>query len=180
MPEIVNRVEIANRCGVSLPTIDAWVRKGCPYVSRGSKGREWKFDVSAVFVWKALYVAERPYREKASGASCSLDEALTTAVAEVVARSATAARLAAQAFGLPVRTAYLLAHLVQDHLGEDGESLLDRIGVLRHEDALGAAIGPLHWSLEPDWPALAEAAGETFNEDTWDRAAEALVEAANV
>jgi phage terminase Nu1 subunit (DNA packaging protein) len=49
---IVNRAELAAICGVSLPTIDAWVDKGCPFVDRGSKGREWRFDTAAVLQWR--------------------------------------------------------------------------------------------------------------------------------
>ena len=47
----VNRADLATLCGVSLPTIDAWLRKGCPIVERGSKGREAKFDSAAVIRW---------------------------------------------------------------------------------------------------------------------------------
>ena len=48
---IVNRSELASLCGVSLPTIDTWLRKRCPIVERGSKGREAKFDTAAVIKW---------------------------------------------------------------------------------------------------------------------------------
>lgn len=48
----VNRVELASLCGVSLPTVDAWVRRGCPARQRGSKGREWEFDTAAVIDWR--------------------------------------------------------------------------------------------------------------------------------
>ncbi len=49
---IVNRAGLANICAVSLPTIDAWVRKDCPVVERGGSGREWKFDTAAVIDWR--------------------------------------------------------------------------------------------------------------------------------
>ncbi len=55
---IVNRAELAELCGVSLPTIDAWRRRGCPYVSAPSTAKEaspqmrqWKFDSAAVIQW---------------------------------------------------------------------------------------------------------------------------------
>lgn len=51
---LVNRVELATLCGVSLPTIDTWVRQGCPVVERGSKGRPWQFHFSEVFNWRVL------------------------------------------------------------------------------------------------------------------------------
>ena len=47
----VNRAELATLCGVSLPTIDAWLRKGCPIVKAGSKGRAAEFESAAVIRW---------------------------------------------------------------------------------------------------------------------------------
>ena len=49
---LLNRAELAKAFGVSLTTVDAWVRRGCPYVSRGSNGREWQFDPLAVAHWR--------------------------------------------------------------------------------------------------------------------------------
>ena len=37
---VMNRAEVAALLEVSLPTVDAWVRKGCPVVERGGKGRQ--------------------------------------------------------------------------------------------------------------------------------------------
>jgi phage terminase Nu1 subunit (DNA packaging protein) len=51
---IVNRAELANLFEVSLPTIDAWVRNGCPVVERGGRGREWKFHVPEIFNWRIM------------------------------------------------------------------------------------------------------------------------------
>lgn len=49
---IVNRAELANICGVSLPTIDDWVRRGCPIVSRGGRGKAWEFNTADVQGWR--------------------------------------------------------------------------------------------------------------------------------
>lgn len=54
----VNRAELASLCGVSLPTVDSWVDKGCPFVERGSKGREWRFDSAAVIDWRLQRAVE--------------------------------------------------------------------------------------------------------------------------
>lgn len=54
----LNRAELASLCGVSLPTVDNWVEKGCPYVERGSKGREWQFDSAAVIDWRIQRAVE--------------------------------------------------------------------------------------------------------------------------
>jgi phage terminase Nu1 subunit (DNA packaging protein) len=43
---------IADTFAVSLPTVDAWVRQGCPVVKRGSRGVEWVFDVPVVIAWR--------------------------------------------------------------------------------------------------------------------------------
>lgn len=37
---------------VSLPTVEAWVRKGCPVVQRGSRGVPWVFDLLDVAKWR--------------------------------------------------------------------------------------------------------------------------------
>ena len=48
----VNRADLASTFGVGLPTVDAWVRRGAPFVERGRKGREWQFDTAAVIDWR--------------------------------------------------------------------------------------------------------------------------------
>lgn len=50
--EYVNRSGLARLHGVSLPTVDDWVRKGMPVVKRGSKGVEWQFDPAACYAWR--------------------------------------------------------------------------------------------------------------------------------
>ncbi|MGF7175858.1 terminase small subunit [Azospirillum doebereinerae] len=47
----VNRAELADVFGVSLPTIDSWVRDGCPFAEKGAKGREWAFETANVHRW---------------------------------------------------------------------------------------------------------------------------------
>ena len=54
----VNRAGLASVFAVSLPTIDAWVRKGCPVVERGGTGREWQFDTAAVIEWRTAKAVE--------------------------------------------------------------------------------------------------------------------------
>lgn len=48
----LNRAEVARHLGVSLPTIDRWVKDGMPVVTRGSRGVEWVFDLPEVIRWK--------------------------------------------------------------------------------------------------------------------------------
>lgn len=47
----VNRTGLAEVFGVSLPTVDAWVRGGCPALQRAGKGQQWVFDTAAVAKW---------------------------------------------------------------------------------------------------------------------------------
>ena len=47
----VTRQGLADIFGVSLPTIDNWVRQGCPYISKGGRGQEWKFNTASVSTW---------------------------------------------------------------------------------------------------------------------------------
>ena len=50
----LNRAQLAETCGVSLVTVDNWVREGCPYIKRpGRKGvSQWEFSPAAVFEWR--------------------------------------------------------------------------------------------------------------------------------
>ena len=50
----VNRAELAEILGVSLPTVDAFVKRGAPYVSKADreKGIPWEFDTAAVIEWR--------------------------------------------------------------------------------------------------------------------------------
>ncbi|WP_417702281.1 terminase small subunit [Pseudophaeobacter sp.] len=48
----VNRTELAEINGVSLPTIESWVRRDCPVVQRGGRGRAWTFNTADVRNWR--------------------------------------------------------------------------------------------------------------------------------
>lgn len=56
--KIVNRQGLAEFFGISLPTVDAWVRSKIPYIQRGGKGKEWQFDTAAVIEWRIAQAAE--------------------------------------------------------------------------------------------------------------------------
>lgn len=68
---ITNRQGIAEAMGVSLPTIDKWVREGCPVKQRGRKGIQWEFSVPDVVAW----YGERE-RENAAGGNTATDDEL--------------------------------------------------------------------------------------------------------
>jgi len=60
----VNRTELAEINGVSLPTVESWVRRGCPVVQRGGRGRAWQFNTADVRNWR-----EDDIRAEASNAT---------------------------------------------------------------------------------------------------------------
>jgi phage terminase Nu1 subunit (DNA packaging protein) len=45
------KTEIAEAFGVSLPTVEAWVRRGCPVLQRGSRGKRYTFSLPEVTDW---------------------------------------------------------------------------------------------------------------------------------
>jgi len=65
--EVVNRSRLAALHGVSLPTIDAWVREGMPVVKRGSRGVEWEFDPAACYAWRMQRELDKSKREADAG-----------------------------------------------------------------------------------------------------------------
>lgn len=50
--QTVSRTELAEFFGVSGPTVDHWVRTGCPYISKGGKGVAWQFNTADVIAWR--------------------------------------------------------------------------------------------------------------------------------
>lgn len=50
--------------GVSLPTVDRWIREGCPIKQRGGKGIVWTFSLPDVVAWWGAR-----QRESAAGAT---------------------------------------------------------------------------------------------------------------
>lgn len=68
----VTRSELAEFAGVSVNTVDAWVRRGCPQVAAGARGRASAFNTAAVVEW----LQARARRDAtASSETISLDEA---------------------------------------------------------------------------------------------------------
>lgn len=50
-----NKMELAELFGVSLPTVESWVRRGCPCEQKGSRGISWVFDIIKVAEWRTEY-----------------------------------------------------------------------------------------------------------------------------
>lgn len=53
VPEVrrANKAQAAEFFDISLPTLEAWLRKGAPVVQRGSRGIGWILDLNAVARW---------------------------------------------------------------------------------------------------------------------------------
>lgn len=49
---LVNRADLAKLQGVSPPTIDGWIAKGCPVEKKGSRGKPWEFNTAKVTEWR--------------------------------------------------------------------------------------------------------------------------------
>ncbi|AHF03424.1 terminase [Marichromatium purpuratum 984] len=49
---LANKAQVAEFFEVSVPTVDAWLRRGCPVVERGGRGRQWRIDLLEVARWR--------------------------------------------------------------------------------------------------------------------------------
>lgn len=49
----MNRRQLADILGISLPTVGAWVGEGMPFTREGSKSAEWEFDTREAIEWMA-------------------------------------------------------------------------------------------------------------------------------
>jgi transcriptional regulator with XRE-family HTH domain len=48
----VNKAELAEAFGISLPTVEQWIRGGCPVIERGARGRAWVLNLLDVARWR--------------------------------------------------------------------------------------------------------------------------------
>lgn len=78
----VNRAELAEIFGVTVVTVDAWVRRGCPFIQRGSKGTPWIFDTAEVVKWRTDQARE----EAAGTAQADVDELERRKLAAITAK----------------------------------------------------------------------------------------------
>ncbi len=68
--QVLNRTEMAQHLGIAMPTLDDWVRRGCPVLERGGRGRQWSFNSADVRAWR-----DEDVQRQALGASpASVDE----------------------------------------------------------------------------------------------------------
>ncbi|GHE88365.1 hypothetical protein GCM10016455_05620 [Aliiroseovarius zhejiangensis] len=67
----LNRAEMADAMGITPPTLDEWIRRGCPAVQKGARGRPWIFNSAQVMRWR-----EDDVRAQSKGVEVSSKEEL--------------------------------------------------------------------------------------------------------
>ncbi|MGX1098864.1 terminase small subunit [Amorphus sp. MBR-141] len=67
MGRVVNRQELADILGYSLPTISAWIEAGVPVVTHGGRGKAYEFNTEEVVAW--LLERERNLRKRDAAAA---------------------------------------------------------------------------------------------------------------
>jgi phage terminase Nu1 subunit (DNA packaging protein) len=71
MGKIVNRQELAELFGYSLPTISAWTEDGMPAETVGSRGKQFEYDTEKCLKW--LLTREREERKKKTASQIGED-----------------------------------------------------------------------------------------------------------
>lgn len=69
--QLVNKTELAGILGVTTPTVDSWVRDGCPIEKKGSHGVASVFNTAAVIKW-----FETRARQEAAGKTAAGEQEL--------------------------------------------------------------------------------------------------------
>ncbi|AVO37382.1 terminase small subunit [Pukyongiella litopenaei] len=68
---LLNRTQTAALFGIAATTLDDWVRRGCPVVERGSRGKRWTFNSADVHAWR-----EHDIRSETAGVQLATSDEL--------------------------------------------------------------------------------------------------------
>ena len=128
----VTRAGLAEVFGVALPTVDGWIRDGCPYEERGGRGKEWRFNTAKVGKWlrdRAVEHAtgenqtdEAELRRRKLAAETALAELNLAKARSLVADITQAERMVARAFaGVAANMRNLPSRAVPQLIGETDE-----------------------------------------------------------
>ncbi|POR42693.1 terminase small subunit [Methylobacterium sp. V23] len=161
MAETLNRKQIADLCKVSLPTIDAWVGRGCPVVEYGSNGRSYKFNARDVLGWRRRY-SYQPKRR---------NPVFVEVVGRLVREVAMTVGPAAVKAGASIRTAYGLESLLTIRLATFAQDSLARNG----HHGVSLLEDYLTIEDETDWQGIADEAGQSFDQDECTQFADDLI-----
>lgn len=55
--QTINKARLASLAGVTLKTVDDWVRRGLPVVAKGGNGRPWEIDSAEALDWIVAFRA---------------------------------------------------------------------------------------------------------------------------
>lgn len=125
---MVTRVALADAFGVALTTVDSWVRAGCPYIQRGGRGRDWKFNTADVGQWRC----DRA-RDEVLGKTQASEEELKLRKLAAEAEKAELELAKAKGEVAPVReferaTSALMAVIRQNVMQVPGRAVMQLIG----------------------------------------------------
>lgn len=66
--QVVNKAGLGRVAGVTLKTVDDWVRRGLPVLTKGTNGQQWRIDTAAAIDW---IVSQRVALARAQGVTPS-------------------------------------------------------------------------------------------------------------
>lgn len=66
--QVVNKAGLGRVAGVTLKTVDDWVRRGLPVLTKGTNGQQWRIDTAAAIEW---IVSQRVALARAQGVTPS-------------------------------------------------------------------------------------------------------------
>jgi len=58
-----NKARVAEFFEVSIPAVDAWIRRGCPAIKRGGLDRPWEFDLAELCRWRFERMEPQPLED---------------------------------------------------------------------------------------------------------------------
>jgi len=124
----VNKAELCSIMGVTPPTVDGWVRNGCPIKKKGSRGVAATFNTADVMTW-----LRDKAREEASGTTLADEGELKRRKLAAEAEKAELELAKAKGEVAPVReferaTASLMAIIRQNVMQVPGRIVMQLIG----------------------------------------------------
>lgn len=126
--KVVSKGELASVFGVSVPTVDGWLRNGCPVIDKGGSGRVGKYNTADVANW-----LRQRAREEASGNVQADENQLRIRRMTAETEKAELELAIARAEVAPVReferaTASLMAVIRQNILNVPGRAVMQLLG----------------------------------------------------
>lgn len=170
MGRIVNRKQLAEEHGVSLPTVDGWVRRGCPIESPGARGRAAEFDASKVSIWLDRYAQhqlQKPNAVAAGKVSSANAEIVVQTLGYIYEQSTGIIADAAVSAGASCALAHKIDQEAQSHLRDILDQILKAHDIPDHHlDEYSS------WAKDIDWKKAHELLGQKFEPSVFDNGVE--------